>query len=101
MKVIVIGGPGHIGTFLIPMLVNSGFETIYITRGKSKPYIEDPSWEKAHHIILDRNSDKDFVKKIIEMNPDIIVDLICLFCQRITPPLELRELIIILTKLRR
>ena len=58
MKVIVIGGTRHIGTFLIPMLVNAGYETIYITRGKSKPYIDDPAWKKAQHVILDRNSDK-------------------------------------------
>ena len=76
MKVVVIGGTGHIGTFLIPMLVNSGYQTIYITRGKNKPYIDDPAWKKAQNVILDRNSDKDFVQKIIEMNPDIIVDLI-------------------------
>ena len=72
MKVIVIGGTGHIGTFLIPMLVKSGYQTIYITRGKSKPYVDDIAWEKAQNIILDRNSDKDFVKKIMELNPDII-----------------------------
>ena len=76
MKVVVIGGTGHIGTFLIPMLVNAGYETIYITRGKSQPYIDDPAWKKAKSVIMDRNSDKDFIQKVMEMNPDIIVDLI-------------------------
>ena len=75
MKVVVIGGTGHIGTFLIPMLVKAGYETIYITRGKSKPYVDDPAWKKAKSEILDRNSD-NFVEKVIEMKPDIIVDLI-------------------------
>ena len=28
MKIVVIGGTGHIGTFLIPMLVKEGYETI-------------------------------------------------------------------------
>ena len=72
MKVVVIGGTGHIGTFLIPMLVNAGFETIYITRGKSQPYVDDPAWKKAQKVILDRNFDKDFVQKVLEMKPDII-----------------------------
>lgn len=27
MRVIVIGAAGHIGTYLIPMLVNAGYET--------------------------------------------------------------------------
>ena len=76
MKVVVIGGTGHIGTFLIPMLVNAGYEVIYISRGKRQPYVDDPSWKKAKQVILDRNSEKDFSNKIIEMNPDIIVDLI-------------------------
>ena len=76
MKVVIIGGTGHIGTFLIPMLVNAGFETIYITRGKSQPYVDDPAWKKAQKVILDRNFDKDFVQKVLEMKPDIIVDLI-------------------------
>ena len=76
MKVVVIGGTGHIGTFLIPMLVRSGYETIYISRGQRQPYVDDPAWKKAQQVILDRNSDKDFVQKVIEMNPDIIVDLI-------------------------
>ena len=76
MKVVVIGGTGHIGTFLIPMLVNAGYETIYITRGKRQPYVDDPASKKAQKVIMDRNSDKDFVQKVIEMNPDVIVDLI-------------------------
>ena len=76
MKVVVIGGTGHIGTFLIPMLVNAGYETIYISRGKSQPYVNDPAWKKAQKVIMDRNSEKDFSNKVIEMKPDIIVDLI-------------------------
>ena len=71
MKIVIIGGTGHIGTFLIPMLVKEGYETIYITRGKSKPYVDDPAWKKAKNEIIDRNSE-NFVEKVIEMNPDII-----------------------------
>ena len=76
MKVVVIGATGHIGTFLIPMLVNAGYEVIFISRGKRQPYVDDPAWKKAKHVILDRKTEKDFSQKIIEMNPDIIVDLI-------------------------
>ena len=32
MKVVVIGGTGHIGTFLIPMLVNAGYEVSVDTK---------------------------------------------------------------------
>ena len=76
MKVVIIGGSGHIGTFLIPMLINKGYETICVTRGKSKPYVDDPAWKKVIKVTLDRVNDKDFEQKIMEMKPDIIVDLI-------------------------
>ena len=76
MKVVIIGGAGHIGTFLIPMLINKGYETICVTRGKSKPYVDDPAWKKVIKVTLDRVNDKDFEQKIMEMKPDIIVDLI-------------------------
>ena len=76
MKVVIIGGSGHIGTFLIPILINKGYETICVTRGKSKPYVDDPAWKKVIKVTLDRVNDKDFEQKIMEMKPDIIVDLI-------------------------
>ena len=36
MKVIVTGGTGHIGTYLIPRLVEAGHEVICITRGQQR-----------------------------------------------------------------
>lgn len=33
MRVVVTGAFGHIGTYLIPMLVKYGFEVITVTRG--------------------------------------------------------------------
>ncbi len=41
MKAIVIGGCGHIGSFLVPMLVKAGYEVTAVSRGKSKPYLRD------------------------------------------------------------
>ncbi len=34
MKVIVIGGTGHIGTYLIPRLVKAGHDVICVSRQK-------------------------------------------------------------------
>lgn len=76
MKVIVIGGCGHIGSYLVPKLVDAGYKTTVISRGLSKPYFEDPAWEKVNKVILDRNSDDAFANKIAAMNADIVVDLI-------------------------
>ncbi|WP_405152318.1 NAD-dependent epimerase/dehydratase family protein [Paenibacillus sp. FSL K6-0108] len=47
MKILVIGGSGHIGTYLVPRLVKAGYEVINITRGQSKPYNSDPAWEEV------------------------------------------------------
>lgn len=76
MRIIVIGGSGHIGTYLVPMLVNAGHHVINITRGQRKPYIEDPSWHKVENVILDRDKESNFAEKVSSINPDIVVDLI-------------------------
>ena len=50
MRVIVIGTAGHIGTYLIPMLVNAGYETNAITRKMSAPYEDAPAWRKPYRL---------------------------------------------------
>ena len=37
MKIIVIGGTGHIGTYLVPHLVEAGHEVINVSRGQRQP----------------------------------------------------------------
>lgn len=76
MKVVVTGACGHIGTFLIPMLVKYGFEVVTVTRGISKPYVNDISFEKVQKVYLDREKELDFANKIAKLEPDIVVDLI-------------------------
>ncbi|WP_340013112.1 NAD-dependent epimerase/dehydratase family protein [Paenibacillus sp. FSL K6-1318] len=78
MKVIVISGSGHIGTYLVTKLIRAGHEVINITRGQSSPYKADPTWKDIKPIVLDRekHSNGDFAKKIAELNADIVVDLI-------------------------
>ncbi|MDO4961975.1 MAG: NAD(P)-dependent oxidoreductase [Eubacteriales bacterium] len=75
-KAVVIGAAGHIGTYLIPMLVNGGYDTVAVTRSMSKPYEDDPAWETVQRVLLDREKDPDFVSKLADMKPDIIVDLV-------------------------
>ena len=77
MKVVVIGGSGHIGTYLVPKLVREKHQVIMVSRGKSEPYIKDWTWEKAELVKLDRSNDLDFSSKIAEMNADVVIDLIC------------------------
>ena len=76
MKVVVIGACGHIGSYLVPKLVKGGNEVIAISRGKSKPYVQDPAWKRVEFAYLDRSKDKEFACKIADMNADVVVDLI-------------------------
>ena len=77
MKVVVIGGSGHIGTYLVPKLVRENHQVVMVSRGKSEPYIKDWAWEKAEQVTLDRSSDPYFAEKIAELNADVVIDLIC------------------------
>lgn len=76
MKIVVIGACGHIGTYLVPMLINAGHEVIALSRGNAKPYAHDPAWKKAVAVHMDRSKEPDFAQKIAQMNPDVVVDLI-------------------------
>ncbi|MCE4049256.1 NAD-dependent epimerase/dehydratase family protein [Bacillus sp. Au-Bac7] len=76
MKVVIIGGCGHIGSYLVPKLVKAGNEVINISRGKSKPYKEDYAWNEVKNVVLDRKNDETFAQKIASMDADIVIDLI-------------------------
>ncbi|MGI6254055.1 MAG: NAD-dependent epimerase/dehydratase family protein [Acutalibacter sp.] len=75
MKAVVIGAAGHIGTYLIPMLVKAGFETVAITRTMYQPYQQDYAWNSAERVLMDR-SQEDFLPKLKAMKPDVLVDLV-------------------------
>lgn len=78
MRVVVIGGTGHIGTYLCPMLVETGHEVICVSRGQNTPYDERKSWGNVTMHRLDRSSisSEDFAQKIADMSADVVIDLI-------------------------
>ena len=78
-RVIVIGGSGHIGTYLIPLLVERSYEVISVSRGHAKPYTPSSAWDRVQQISIDRTAEEkagSFGTRIAELNPDIVVDLI-------------------------
>jgi nucleoside-diphosphate-sugar epimerase len=80
MRVIVIGGSGHIGTYLIPMLVEKGHEVVNVSRGQRAPYVDHASWDQVIQVQADRNAedqDDTFARRILDLKPDIVIDLIC------------------------
>ncbi len=80
MRTVIIGGSGHVGTYLVPMLVRAGHEVIHISRGASAPYTPDPAWEQVRTVTIDRSAaeaDGTFGEKIRELKADIVIDMIC------------------------
>ncbi len=79
MKAVVVGGCGKIGTYLVPKLVNQGYEVTVITRGNSQPFKKNGAFSYVERVYMDRVAlDKEgtFAGKVADMNPDIVVDLI-------------------------
>lgn len=79
MRAVVIGGCGHIGSFLVPRLIDKGFEVISISRGIKKPYTAElKQWEKVRFINCDRRqlfAENKFGAAISELEPDYIFDI--------------------------
>jgi len=80
MRVVVIGGTGHIGTYLVPSLVDAGHEAVVISRGSRQPYREDPAWGEVEMVTCDREAaegDGQFGTFVADLRPDAVVDLTC------------------------
>jgi nucleoside-diphosphate-sugar epimerase len=80
MRVVIIGGSGHVGTYLVPRLVEAGHSVVNITRGKRKPYQPHPVWDSVDNVTLDRAQEEkngDFGEKILHLKPDVVIDMIC------------------------
>ena len=80
VRVAVIGGTGHIGSYLTPMLVEAGHEVICICRNVRQPYREHPAWNSIFYCKVDRIEEeraRTFGERIAQLNADVIVDLTC------------------------
>src|SRR6516225_5842562 len=79
-RVVVIGGTGHIGTYLVPRLVAAGFEVVSVSRGQRAPYQPNGAWKFVRMVTLSREAEENagsFGRKIRELQPDIVIDMIC------------------------
>ena len=80
MRIVVIGGTGHIGSFLVPRLVRAGHEVVSVSRGDRSPYTDAPEWDQIERIRADREAeDRDgvFARRIADLGPDVVIDLVC------------------------
>jgi len=80
VRVVVIGGTGHVGTYLVPHLVTAGHEVICISRGQREPYQPHAAWKKVQQVVMDRSAEEEagvFGPHVHELEPDVVIDMIC------------------------
>jgi nucleoside-diphosphate-sugar epimerase len=79
-RVVVIGATGHIGTYLVPRLVDGGHEVIAVSRGNRGPYRDGPQWDAVTSVTADREAEDaagTFGARIAALRPEAVIDLIC------------------------
>ena len=75
MRVVVIGGTGHIGTYLVPSLVRAGHDVVVISRGSRDPYRDDPAWHDVELVPCDRaDAEREgaFGPLVAQLRPDAV-----------------------------
>ncbi len=80
MRVVVIGGTGHVGTYLVPRLVQAGHEVIVLSRSQRQPYQSHAAWQQVQQITIDRTAEEAaarFGARVSALHPDIVIDMIC------------------------
>lgn len=80
MRVVVIGGSGHIGTFLVPRLVRAGHDVVNISRGTRTAYTAAPEWQQVSAVLADRQQEDregTFAARVAGLQADVVVDLVC------------------------
>jgi nucleoside-diphosphate-sugar epimerase len=80
MRIAVIGGTGHVGTYLVPRLVRGGHEVVALSRGEREPYHPAPEWGAVARLAVDRDAEDaagTFGGRIAALGADVVIDMIC------------------------
>lgn len=80
MKIVIIGATGHIGTYLVPRLVQEGHEVVSVSRARRMPYRDPGIWKFVSRIECDRESEEaagTFGRRIGAIGAEVVIDLIC------------------------
>jgi len=80
MKIVVIGGTGHIGSYMTPRLIEAGHTVLNISRGLKSPYRQHSAWKAIQNILLDRDEEEaagTFGEKVASLDANTIIDLTC------------------------
>ena len=80
MRLVIIGGSGHVGTYLIPRLVAAGHEVINISRAQREAYQAHSAWRSVQQVNADRlaeDAQGKFAQRVRDLEPDVVIDMIC------------------------
>ncbi len=80
MRAVIVGGTGHIGSYLTPRLVEAGLSVFNVSRSQRQPYRPHPAWREVRQVDLDRVAEEKsgtFGEKIARLEPDVVIDLTC------------------------
>jgi nucleoside-diphosphate-sugar epimerase len=80
VRVVLIGGTGHIGTYLVPRLVEAGHAVTVISRGRRRPYRPHGAWRRITTFELDRPAEEAvdrFGDAVARRDPQAVIDLTC------------------------
>jgi nucleoside-diphosphate-sugar epimerase len=80
MRVVIIGGSGHVGTYLIPRLIEAGYEVVNISRARREPYQAHGAWRSVQQVSADREAEDAqgaFGQRVRDLEPDVVIDMIC------------------------
>ncbi len=80
MRVAIIGGTGHIGSYLTPRLVEAGHTVVCVSRGVKKPYRKHAAWKTIERAEIDRTAEEasgTFGESIAKLDAQVVIDLTC------------------------
>jgi nucleoside-diphosphate-sugar epimerase len=80
VRIVMVGGSGDVGSFLVPRLVRSGHEVVNMTRGARAPYTENEAWSDVEQVAVDRAAEDaagTFGRRVAAFEADVVVDMIC------------------------
>ena len=79
MRIAIIGGSGHVGTYLVPMLVEAGHQVVNVSRGQAEPYRAHPAWASVETVTAHRSAEdraETFGGRMAGLGADVVVDMI-------------------------
>jgi len=73
MKVLIIGGTGHVGGFLVPQLVDAGYEVVVSGSGRTA-MPEDGIWSKVKYVACETGVGKD-ITALLDIEPHVVIEM--------------------------